>query len=169
MQMRSGLQGEAATSNQSGSEAGESRAKSSTKLRISATTKIPQRGGGKDPCFLSTNTPKVSARPAQVSLPALGMPGRKGNGGAGRGWGAVPARGQAGNQPAATRRQQGQLGHHHLQFWSCFQWKDPEQATEALERNIKHCRNKRYCSRENVTRLKPSVVQPSDEMEMSCQ
>lgn len=76
---------------------------------------------------------------------------------------------QAGNQLVVTHKQQVQLGHVNLQLQSCFWWKDPEQATEALERNIKHCRNKRYCSRENITRLKLSMVQPSDEVEMSCE
>lgn len=75
MQTRSGLQGEAATSNQSGSEAG--KAITSMKLLISAAIKIPQRWGNKDLGFPSPNTRKVSAPSAQVDLPA--SPGPNGS------------------------------------------------------------------------------------------
>lgn len=68
MQTRSGLQRAAATSAQPGCAAGsgEGRAVTSTKLLISATIKIPQRWGNKDPCFPSTNTREGSVLPARV-------------------------------------------------------------------------------------------------------
>lgn len=72
-----------------------------------------------------------------------------------------------GNRVAVTCKQQEQPDSGRLQFQSCSQQKDPEQAMGALETNIKQGRKRRYCSGGNITRLKPSMVQPSDEMEMS--
>lgn len=68
---------------------------------------------------------------------------------------------------AVTCKQQEQPDHARLQAQSCSQHKDPEQAMGAQQTNIKQGRKRRYCSGGSITRPKPSVEQPSDEMEMS--